>query len=167
MLGHFRADLGRVTIDRLLAANDQVKFADFANTGRQRIGGSQCISTAKCSITKEDGVIRSHGETFTQCFLALHRAHAEHGDAAAKLIPQGQCHFQSMLVMWIDDARHTLAHQRICFWINFDLGCIRNLLDADYNFQCSFLPWICGFGLNILFHVPHLNIAAETTICCT
>ncbi len=134
--GNARADLCRVAIDRLLAAEhhvDRVFGADRADRRSDRIRGGQRVRAGKHAIGDQDGVVGAIRHAFAQRIGRHLGAHADHGDTRAELIADPQRLFERNEVERIDDGGHALPHDRVGDRMHPDLTRIGYLLDTDDN----------------------------------
>ena len=82
-LGALRADLGRVAVDGLPAAEDEIVPADRADRLAEDIAGRQGVAGGRPAIGQQDRPIGPSIEAFAQHVGRFRRSHADNGDSAA------------------------------------------------------------------------------------
>ena len=127
----FRSDLGRVAVQGLLSAENQVKAAQFADGCCQSIARSQRISAAKCAVCCQIYVISTHGNCILEYLFSLRRSHRQNRYCAANLIAKSESRFQCMKVQRVDNAVCIIPVQTTRIRVNFHFGGVHNLFYAN------------------------------------
>ena len=140
MLGDLRPHLAGVSVNGLLAAEDDVKgplvfLLQRLDGGGDDLGGGQGIRAAEDPVCDEVRLVSAHSQTLPQGVLGLGDAHGDDRHLAARLILQAEGDLQSVGIKGIDDGRHALTDEGMLHRVDFNLGGVRHLLDADQNVQ--------------------------------
>ena len=134
MLSYLRTNLSRIAIDSLTACDDQIVLEILnccCNCRRCR----PCISAAKRTAGEQNSFVSAHSESFAKSEVCLRRSHGYYCNMSAVLVFQTQSSFQTCLIVRVYDRRNAVSYQCFSYRIDLNFVCIRNLLNANYNFH--------------------------------
>ena len=113
LLRYLRAYLGRIAVDGLAAANDDVGHADLADGHGERIARSQRVGAGEGAVGQQVAVIGSAVESFADDFSGAGRAHGQDADRrAGMLLLKAQGLFERIEVFGVKDRRQSCAVDR-------------------------------------------------------
>ena len=135
LFGTLRADLGRVAVDRLPAAEDEVVAADGANGLGQDIARGKRVAGRRAAIGEQDGPVRPAIEAIAEHVGRFGRAHRQGGHRAAMEVANLQRRFQGVKVLRVENRGKCGAIDRSVFLhgLGRDIGRVGHLFDANYT----------------------------------
>ncbi len=132
MRGQFRADLGGVSVNGLLAAQDQAHVPQRPDRAGQRVGGGPGVRAGEGPVSQQDSLVAAPRDALAHGGLCLERPHGQGGHAPLrKLLLQCDGRLDRVGVQRVQDAGHALADEGAALGVNAHLGGVRDVLDAD------------------------------------
>ncbi len=134
LLRRLRADLGRVAVDGLAPGQDEVVAADLLDRLLEGEGGGQGVGSGEPAIGQQDHPVRPAPERLAQDVGRLRRAHRDHGDRPAVIVPDLERHLEGVQVLRVEDGRQRVAVHRAVFGHHLagDVVRVGHLLDQDH-----------------------------------
>ena len=120
--------IGQYPNDNTAAVN-QIEIADFLEGQAQSRRRRPRIRTGKSPVCQQNRFICAHCQSFPQGILCLWRAHRENDNLGPVRLLELLSLLEGILILRIDDARHTFPDERPCLPVKLDLIRVRNLLD--------------------------------------
>jgi len=119
-----------VPVHRLLAAQDQVELPQGPDRTRQGVGGGPRVGAREFPAGDEHALVRAEGQDLPEHGLCLAGAERDDRHRAAEPLSHAQGFLHCEGIERIQDALHTLAHERLGLRIHLDPGGARHLLGA-------------------------------------
>ena len=135
--GDLRSDLGRIAVNGLPSAEDNVVIlhADGVDRGGDNLTGGIGIGAAEFAGGYQIRLIRAHGQRFPEHSGGGGGSHGDDDHFAAGLVLDFQGGFQRVHVVGIGDGLHGGAVQRAVLVDGDFAGGVRNLFDGNNNFH--------------------------------
>ena len=100
-LGHFRSNLSRVAVGRLLAAQNQIDVIDLTDSRGDRIRGRQHVGPGKLPVGQQPALVGAQRERFLQHRFGGRRPHRDHMDLRTGFLSDLQRRFHRVQIIRI------------------------------------------------------------------
>ena len=120
----------------LFTTKHKIAGAKSLNRLGECVGGGPGIGTGKGTVGNQNPFVSSTGNGFAKNSFRLGRPHGQDGDDTADLFFDGNRLFKSVPIVGIHDRLDPFTGQGVCFRVQSNVFCIRDLFDTDksYNF---------------------------------
>jgi len=97
---------------------------------RQHKGGCQGIRASELARGNDDAPVGAHLNTFPNCGHGAGRSHGNDRDFPAELFLPLNRSCERVSIVRVENGGYTLADQIAGFWIDANVGCIRDLFNC-------------------------------------
>ena len=143
------ADLGGISVNGLLAAQDQIRNTDSFHGLDKGVGSGPGIGAGKGPVGNKNSGIGTAGNGLPQYLFRLGWPHGQGCHPAALFLLDPDRLFQGMPVKRVHDRGHTFPGHGIGVRIKPDVFGVRHLLYTDDDFHIRYAVWV-GSG-SLLF----------------
>ena len=160
LLGDLRANLGRIAVDGLTAAHDDVVIlhTDGGDGCGQNLRGGICIGAAELTGRHQHTLVRAHGHQLTQHARCGGRTHGDDDDLAARGVLELQGGLHGVHVVRVGDRLHGRTVQSAVRIHRHLAGGIGNLLDTNNDLHVvsssSYRPMLAEMTMRWTSEVP-------------
>jgi hypothetical protein len=130
LFGRLRTRLGRVAVDRLTSAEDEVVIADRLNRLTQDVAGRERVAGRSAAIREEDHTVSAEEEAVAEDLARFRGAHRDASDRSAESVADVQGRFQSVKVFRVENGGQgsTVDRSVILHGVSCDVRRVGDLL---------------------------------------
>ena len=137
LLGRLRAHLRRVAVDRLAAAEHEVRAAELLDGQRERVARGQRVGAGERLVGEQDDLVGAAVQRLAQHLHGGRRPHRQHGDAGVVTVLELERLFQRVQVLGVEHGRQRRPVDGAVLFHGLagHVGRVRDLLDEDDDAQ--------------------------------